>query len=218
MAIVQVLAGFTRSKNPEHWLDLVDELWQRASATEESVFSSDDPAIDAAVKATQRLHVQRSALLEQQVIAQREFIRRAASLRDAEPPDWWQLLEAYDQVRAWKIKGHQDWMKLVGIDRPTLRRLAHAVPRNADGVWRGDTGWDGLDDSVLPPRGSDIAYALFDTSGKAVRVGLTNQFRAHVKRLHRRGVTWTAWQAWSCEDRAQAVAKRRAVAEQYGHR
>ncbi|MFC3896590.1 hypothetical protein ACFOWZ_34375 [Lentzea rhizosphaerae] len=218
LAIAQVLIGFTADKDPGARLDRFDHLWQQARIAEDEVFGLGDPGIDAAARATQLLHAQRLGLLEQQTIAQREFIRRVAVLLDSQPPDWWRLLEAYDQVMAWNIKGFADWKEIIGFDRPTLRRLAHATPRNADGMWRGDTGWDGLDDTVLPVRGAHVAYALFDGTGKPVHIGMTNQFRAHVKRLHKSGVAWTAWQAWPCTDRQQAVEKRRDVATQYGYR
>ncbi|RDI21647.1 hypothetical protein DFR72_113193 [Lentzea flaviverrucosa] len=218
MAIALVLTSSTRGQQLYLGLDDFDRLWQEARTADDEVFTSGDPGIDAAARTTQSLHTQRLALMEQQKAAQREFIRRAAALLNSRPPDWWRLLEAYDQVMSWNFRGFSDWRELIGHDRRTLLRFAQTTPRNTDGMWRGDTGWDRLDSSVLPARGIHVAYALFDGAGKPVHVGMTYHFRTHVKRLHNGGLTWTTWQAWLCGDREEALAKRREMAARYGYR
>lgn len=88
-------------------------------------------------------------------------------------------------------------------------------PGSPDGTWRGDTGWDGLDGAVIPLRGTYVVYVLFGTGGTPVRIGMTQAFRAHLKRLHRDGVVWRSWKAWPCESRQDALETRKRIAAQY---
>ncbi len=209
------MAASTRDGNSDHWLDRFDDLWQKARADETKPAHFDGLGLEEAVEVAQRLHEQRAALLEEQLSAEREFIRRAALLLDGDKPDWWGLLDAYDQVRAWAVKGYLDrWKERVGFDRPAIRRFAHASPKSADGVWKGSTGWEGLDGTVVPPRWKDVVYALFDEHDRPVYVGMTNQFRVQAKRLHRQGHVWTAW---PCDNRADAVRRRKEVIRRYGY-
>lgn len=93
--------------------------------------------------------------------------------------------------------------------------MAEATPRSLDGTWSGDTGWDGLDGSVIPIRDAHVVYVLFSNGSTLVRIGMTQAFRVHLKRLHRDGVAWRSWKAWPCENRQDAVKTRKRIAAQY---
>lgn len=178
--------------------------------------SSEEPAFEAAAARVRALHDERAALLEQLLAAEEELIRQAAAAHRAGTLDAWGLLDAYDLVRAGGITGFAArWRKVIPSDRHALRRMAEATPRSPDGTWSGDTGWDGLDSSVFPFRGTHVVYALFGTGNTPVRIGMTHAFRAHLKRLHRDGLVWQSWKAWPCENREDAVEMRKRIVAEY---
>jgi hypothetical protein len=178
--------------------------------------TSEMPAFEAAAARVRRLHDERATLLEQLLAAEDELIRQAAAARHAGTLDPWGLLDAYDLVREGGITGFAArWRKIIPYDRHALRRMAAATPKNPDGTWSGDTGWDGLDGSVIPLRGTYVVYVLFGAGGTPVRIGMTQAFRAHMKRLYRDGVVWRSWKAWPCESRQDALETRKRVAAQY---
>jgi hypothetical protein len=170
------------------------------------------PELDDAAGRVQRIHDERARLLEQQLATEQEFVAQAAAAHRAGELDWWGLLDAYDRVREWNVPGFSGrWRHKIPYDRNGLRRMAEATPRSADGTWSGNTGWDGLDDSLIPARSAQVVYALYGNGGVPVRIGMTNQFRAHVKRLHHDGVVWESWKAWPCKDRQDAIEVRKRI-------
>lgn len=170
------------------------------------------PELDDAADRVQRIHDERARLLEQQLAAEQQFVARAAAAHRGGELDWWGLLDAYDRVREWNVPGFfARWREQIPYDRNGLRRMAEATPRSADGTWAGSTGWDGLDGSLIPARGAQVVYVLYGNGGEAVRIGMTNQFRAHLKRQHHAGVTWESWKAWPCTDRRDAIEVRKRV-------
>lgn len=178
--------------------------------------SSEMPAFEAAAARVRHLHDERAALLEQLFAAEDELIRQAAAAHRAGTLDARGLLDAYDLVREGGFTGFAvRWRKVIPYDRHALRRMAEATPRSPDGTWSGDTGWDGLDEAVIPLRGTYVVYILFGNGSTPVRIGMTQAFRAQLKRLHRDGVAWRSWKAWPCESRQDAVETRKRIAAQY---
>ncbi|WIV57847.1 hypothetical protein [Amycolatopsis nalaikhensis] len=178
--------------------------------------SSDRSAFDAAAARVRTLHDERAALLEQLLAAEDELIRQAAAAHRAGNLDARGLLAAYDLVRDGGITGFAArWQKIIPYDRHALRRMAEAIPNSPDGTWSGNTGWEGLDDSVFPLRGTHVVYVLFGNAGTPVRIGMTHAFRAHLKRLHRDGVVWQSWKAWPCENREDALQMRNRITAQH---
>jgi hypothetical protein len=57
---------------------------------------------------------------------------------------------------------------------------------------------------------------LFGNGGTPVRIGMTQAFRAHLRRLHSDGVVWQSWKAWPCENLVDAVEMRKRIVAQYG--
>ncbi len=182
----------------------------------EDVRSLGVPELAAAAEQVERIHAERARLFDEQLAAEREFVHQAAAAHHAGHLDWWGLLDAYDQVREWGITGFSKrWQEQIPHDRMTLRRFAEATPRSTDGTWSGDTGWEGLDDSLIPARGTHVVYVLFGNGGVPVHIGMTLQFRAHVKRHHRAGVSWVSWKAWPCTGREDALEVRKRITAQY---
>lgn len=184
--------------------------------TNELPMATVSSAFDAARKRVQRLHDERARLRADQLTAEDAYIRRAAAEHQAGHLDWWGLIEVYDQVRDWGISGFsRRWLQHIPHDRNALLRFARALPRNGDGSWDGFTGWEGMDDALLPARGTEVVYILFDAARTPTKVGNTNQFRAHLKRLHTAGVTWDAWLAYPAATRADALEMRKLAAKRW---
>lgn len=175
-----------------------------------------DAALESATQRVERIHLERARLLDEQLAAEREFVGQVAVAHKAGHLDWWGVLDAYDQVRGWGISGFsRRWQEQIPHDRMALRRLAEATPRSADGTWSGNTGWDGLDDALVPARGTHVVYVLFGAGGAPVHIGMTRQFRTHVKRHHHAGLSWASWKAWPCTSRADALQVRKRITAQY---
>ena len=174
------------------------------------------PGLAAAAGQVERIRAERARLFDEQLVAEREFVRQAADAHRAGLLDWQGLLDAYDQGREWAITGFaRRWHEQIRHDRLALRRLAESTPNSPDGTWSGATGWEGLGDSQIPARGAHVAYVLFGPNGRPIHIGMTEQFRARLKQYHRTGMVWASWKAWPCRDRAEALAVRKRIAAQY---
>lgn len=176
--------------------------------------------LTAAAERVQRIIDERERLRREYLAAEQLFIGEVAAVRAAGRMNARDVLAAYDQVREWGTTSCTSgfstrWLQQIPLDRNSLSRLAAAIPPGNDATWSGDTGWDGLDGGDLPPRGTHVVYALFDHTGVPVWIGMTQQFRAKVKRHHRAGTTWVSWTAWPCADRDDALVVRRRIIEQY---
>ena len=172
-------------------------------------------AVDQLAQQLDRLHAQHTQLSQVLLATLEDYIHTAAEAQRAGHLGFPQLLEAYDRARACGLPGwFERWKRHVPHDRPALRRRAAATP-GPDNTWAGPTGWDGIDDSLLPPPGVHVAYVLIANGGAPAHIGFTHHFRARVKRLHHAGMTWTSWTAWPCADREQARALRADIAATY---
>lgn len=69
---------------------------------------------------------------------------------------------------------------------------------------------------MFPLRGTHVVYVLFGNTDTPVRIGMTQAFRAHLKRLDRDGMVWQSWKAWPCENHEDAVQTRKRITAQYG--
>ena len=161
------------------------------------------------------LNAERARLLDRTLAAERAYVQAIADALEAERITWWDVVEAYDLVRSSGITGFSKrWFELIPYDRPHMVRLAQAMPRTDDGVWRGSTGWP-IEGDVYPAKHTMVVYVLFSPAGHALHVGVTEQFRAHLKRQHMAGREWARWEAHPVKSRRDGLALRKELQRRY---
>lgn len=182
---------------------------------------ADVSGLDETVDEVLELHAEHARLRDRIIAAEDEFIRKIAQARQAGQVDWKALVTAYDQVRAWsKVNGLGSfvdrWEAHIKHDRNTLARFAGSMPTSPDGIWTGDTGWEGLGAKGYPQRGMHVAFVLFGNGKAPVHIGFTEQFRNRLKSLAKAGLTWESWLAQLCDARQDALEVRRELIKKYG--
>ncbi len=178
--------------------------------------TTNTPGPTTATELMQRIRAGRAELLRQQLAAEGEFVREADVAHRSGLLDWRGLLEIYDQLRNEGARGFaRRWQEQIPYDRLTMRRFAEATSNSADGTWSGTTGWDGLDDGLIPARGTYVVYVLLDAGGAVRHVGMSSHLRAQLKHHHTSGLSWASWKAWPCADRHDALLKRKQKIAEY---
>ncbi|MFC9999665.1 hypothetical protein [Nocardia sp. NPDC127526] len=177
-------------------------------------------AADAADAAATRMHElldARARLAAELLATEQQFISNVALVHELGGLDYRGLISAYEQVREWGLTGYsRRWLEWIEHDLNNLRRFANATPTTADGTWSGNTGFEGLDDSVHPARGMHTAFVLFGEGGTPIHIGFTQQFRSNLSRLHHQaGLRWASWKAWPCASRHDAIERRKQLGTQF---